>query len=120
MMTLEKFLSQLKQQPESIQFDQTMAVIERYYDYQPTEFRNGHGDDALINAAGTNEGSCKIFAFARRHHLSPDLTLQLFGDYYRQHVLQNPEGTDHQNIRRFMQSGWDGIQFASDPLSEKS
>ncbi len=119
-MTLEQFLTQLKQQPETIQFSQTMAVIEQHYDYQPTEFRNGDDDDALINAAGTNEGSCKIFAFAKRHNLSPELTLHLFGDYYREHVLQHPDADDHQNIRRFMQSGWDGIRFSADPLSEKT
>ncbi len=115
-MTLEQFLTQLKQQPESIQFNDTMAIIERYYDYQPTAFKNGE----VENAAGSNEGSCKIFAFARLQQLPADLTLHLFGDYYRQDVLQNPDADSHQNIRQFMQSGWDGVQFDGSPLSEKS
>ncbi len=119
-MTLEQFLTRLQQQPESIQFSETMAIIEQYYDYQPTGFRNGLGDNAVMNAAGSNEGSCKIFAFAMLHQLPADLTLHLFGDYYRQDVLAHPQATDHQNIRQFMQSGWDGIQFDGPALSEKN
>ena len=66
----------------------------------------------MTNAAGSNEGSCKIFAFALHQQLTPEQTLNLFGDYY-QDVLNDPNGTSHQNIRNFMHSGWTGIKFAS-------
>jgi len=33
--------------------------------------------------------------------------------------LKNPEGTDHQNIRNFMKSGWDGITFDQNALKDK-
>ena len=70
-----------------------------------------------MNEAGTNEGSCKIFAFAQLHHLSEQATLACFGQYYREDVLQNPQGNDHGNIRNFIKQGWQGITFESDVLS---
>jgi hypothetical protein len=42
--------------------------------------------------------------------LTPEGTLA-FGAYYFEDVLGNPNGTDHQNIRNFMKTGWDGIAF---------
>ncbi|CAG7855781.1 hypothetical protein MCAMS1_00031 [biofilm metagenome] len=109
-MTLEKFLEKISQ-GEPISFHETIVVITENYFYQPTEFSNGLGEDVLINPPGTNEGSCKIFAFAKLHRLTKEQTLSLFGDYYTNDVIQNPQGIDHQNIRRFMRYGWDGIQF---------
>lgn len=117
-MSLTEFIQMIKSSGK-VSFDETMAVINEYYQYQPTEFKNGLQDDVLTNAAGTNEGSCKIFAFARLNQLDEDQTLSLFGDYYRKDVLTNPNGTGHQNIRNFLKYGWDGISFSSDPLSEK-
>ena len=87
-----------------------MAVINESYQYTPTTFTNGLGEQAVTNEAGTNEGSCKIFAFAQLQQLDQQQTLSLFGDYY-QDVLNDPNGTSHQNIRNFMQYGWAGIQF---------
>lgn len=95
-----------------------MAVIAEFYHYQPTEFGNGL-NQSLINEAGRNEGSCKIFAFAKLHQLTVEQTLALFGDYYRQDVLNNPEGNDHQNIRNFMRDGWEGIVFKGEALQAK-
>ncbi len=115
-MLLEQFIAKVKQ-GSPVSFDETMSVIMTHYDYTPSTFTNGIGDEALINQAGTNEGSCKIFAFARLHELNEEETLNLFGDYYRVDVLQNPEGTGHQNIRNFMKSGWQGIRFSEDRLS---
>jgi hypothetical protein len=51
--------------------------------------------------------------------LSKEEALQLFGDYYRKDVLLNPNGKDHQNIRNFMNSGWEGVQFDGEALEEK-
>ncbi len=104
---MQTLLHTLTTAPETVQFADTIAAIEAHYTFTPTAFRNG----TLDNAAGQNNGSCKIFAFAQLQQLTPQQTLHCFGDYYRKDVLQHPDGTDHQNIRNFMQHGWDGIQF---------
>ena len=57
---------------------------------------------------GENSGSCKIFAFAQLHHLDEASTLACFGAYYRDDVLKHPQGSDHQNIRQFINTGWQG------------
>ncbi len=113
-MTLNDFLAEIKLN-SSISFAETMEVISENYDYTQTAFRNG----LVENQAGQNEGSCKIFAFAKLNELTESQTLLLFGDYYHGDVLQNPDGTDHQNIRQFMQNGWAGIEFESDALKVK-
>lgn len=117
-MTLIEFLDKLKSN-KPVGFDETMAVIAEHYEYQPAEFSNGLENNELINKAGTNEGSCKIFAFAKINGLDEQQTLNLFGDYYRLDVLNDPTGTGHQNIRNFMRYGWQGIQFKSMPLTLK-
>ena len=83
-----------------------MAIIEENYSYQQAEFSNGIEPNQLINDAGTNKGSCKIFAFAQISQLNQQQTLNLFGDYYRKDVLEDPSGKGHQNIRNFMCDGW--------------
>lgn len=117
-MNLKNFLEKIQNQ-QAISFNETIAFIDENYDYQPTEFSNGLGEDKLISPAGVNQGSCKIFAFAQLHNLTPEQTLNLFGDYYHVDVLQNPDATDHQNIRNFMKYGWEGISFQNQPLLEK-
>ncbi|NQY88849.1 MAG: HopJ type III effector protein [Colwellia sp.] len=106
---LESFLVQVKQEEHTIAFEQVMQVIKDNYQYQPTSFTNGE----LVNEIGTNEGSCKIFYFAKLNKLSPQQTLACFGHYYRDDVLANPNGNDHANIRNFIQTGWQGIEFKS-------
>lgn len=115
-MTLEQLLDTLVSSPKTVEFTDVISVIEANYNYQPTEFKNGIGEAVVVNAAGTNEGSCKIFAFAQLQGLDKAQTLACFGDYYRKEVLQNPNGNDHQNIRNFMVSGWDGIEFSGQAL----
>ena len=100
-------LEQLEQSPEAIEFNDVIAYVDSNYDFTPTEFRNGN----TVNEAGQNNGSCKVFSFAKVNNLSKENTLNLFGAFYREDVLKNPEGTDHQNIRNFIEFGWDGIAF---------
>ncbi len=114
-MDLVTFLQRLNSAPESIAFNDTIVAIESLYDFTPTSFRNGD----LLNDAGNNSGSCKIFSFAQMHQLTPQQTLHCFGDYYRKDVLGNPSGSDHQNIRNFMQTGWPGIRFDGSALTPK-
>jgi len=119
-MTLQDLLSIIKQTPESVDFNDVMDVIQENYRYQETEFRNGLTETAVVNAAGTNEGSCKIFAFAQLNKLTQAQTLACFGTFYRIDVLLKPDGTDHQNIRNFIKDGWDGISFSGIALSQLS
>ena len=114
-MSVTELLTLLKSDPSAIQFKQVIELIEESYDYMPTRFVNG----SVVNEAGTNEGSCKIFAFAELNGLSEPETLALFGHYYRDDVLGNPDGSDHGNIRNFMISGWSGVKFDSKALLEK-
>ncbi len=111
-MQLEEFLNKLYLSPEDIEFNQVIAVINATYSYMPTAFNNGD----LYNKAGENEGSCKIFSFAQLHNLDEAQTLACFGKYFREDVLKNPNGKNHQNIRNFIKTGWSGIKFENDAL----
>lgn len=115
-MTLELFLQKLKDYPENIEFNDSMSIIDSQYVFTPTSFKN----DDLVNGAGQNSGSCKIFSFARLHNLTPEKTLACFGSYYRDDVLNHPDNRDHQNIRNFMKTGWSGIEFDGEPLKAKT
>ncbi len=112
---LEQFFLQLSTEPESISFEQSIQLIDSLYEFTPTSFINGD----LQNAAGENNGSCKILAFAALHQLSEPQTLQLFGDYYRVEVMPDLKGINHQNIRNFMRTGWDGVSFSGQALHGK-
>ncbi len=114
-MSIESFIEQLRTTPESIEFNDTMSVIDENYTFSPTSFING----TTYNEAGENNGSCKLFAFAQLHDLSEQETLACFGAYYREDVLMNPDAANHQNIRNFINSGWEGIKMAGMPLNEK-
>ena len=111
--TINDFITQLQQAPDTIEFTSVMQVISQFYSYTPTGFSNG----PLLNAAGSNEGSCKIFHFAQLHELTEFETLNLFGNFYRDDVLANPSGDDHGNIRNFMRTGWQGITFDNPALA---
>ncbi len=117
-MSLAHFLQRVKNN-DVINFDETICIIADNYHYQATEFSNGLLDNTLINAAGSNEGSCKIFAFAGLNQLNQQQTLNLFGDFYRKDVLEDPSGDSHQNIRNFIQFGWEGIKFSNPALVVK-
>jgi hypothetical protein len=112
---LDAFIGKLAAAPETIEFTETIQLIDSLYHFEPSVFKNG----AVQNAAGQNSGSCKLFAFARLHDLSPQQTLHCFGAYYRNDVLKHPDATDHQNIRNFMQHGWAGIEFDGTPLQAR-
>lgn len=119
MMNTQQLIEQLNTHPEQVQFSQVIETISSDYQYTPSRFTNGKGESQVINEAGSNEGSCKIFAFAKLQNLSVAQTLQCFGDYYRKDVLEHPEATDHANIRQFMIHGWDGIQFEQQALTAR-
>jgi hypothetical protein len=111
--TLTDFISQLNSNADEVSFEQVMQVIRENYRYMPATFTNGD----LLNEAGTNEGSCKIFYFAHLNKLTEQQTLNCFGRFYRDDVVKTPQGNDHGNIRNFMQNGWKTIQFKSAALT---
>ena len=113
-MSISEFINKLKSDAKSISFQETIAIINANYSFTPTAFSNGN----QLNKANENNGSCTIFAFAKLNQLDKLQTLSCFGSYYFEDVLQNPEGTDHQNIRNFMEYGWDGIHFENEALSK--
>jgi len=109
-MTPKQLIDQLDQGP--VNFNDVIATIEAHYHFTPCEFKNGDS----LNQANTNNGSCKIFGFAKLHSLSQQATLNAFGDFYTLDVCQHPNNNDHQNIRNFMRYGWEGIVFEGEPL----
>ncbi|VAW91655.1 Type III effector HopPmaJ [hydrothermal vent metagenome] len=115
-MDLATFKTQLHTNPNSIEFDDTISVIDLLYHFEAGEFSNGE----LVNSPGQNSGSCKLFAFAQLQNFNTNETLACFGRYYREDVLANPDADNHQNIRNFIKTGWDGIKFKSTVLSKKS
>lgn len=108
---ISALLHQLDQ--KNAQFSDVLDFINAHYAFTPTAFENG----TLHNAAGENSGSCRLFAFAKLHHLSDLDTLELFAEHY-QSVKAKPTGEDHQNIRNFKHYGWAGIVFQGQPLTE--
>lgn len=98
----------------SLLFKDVIEFIEAHYQHTPTAFKNGEA----FNEATQNQGSAKVFAFAKLNNLSKDDTLHLFAEHYKA-VLDTPEGADHQNIRQFMAHGWEGIAFEGQALIAK-
>jgi len=119
MKTLEQFIEQIKARPETVEFQDVITIIDANYLYNATRFVNGPAEDYIINEAGKNEGSCKIFAFAQIHQLDEKQTLNCFGHYYRDEVLLHPDRSDHANIRTFMKYGWKTIKFDGTALIRK-
>lgn len=113
-MTLNDFVARLNQVPSTITFADTKAIIAAHFDFTPTAFSNGEQH----NPAGENNGSCQIFALGILLKLTKEQTLACFGEHYAQ-VLATPEGQDHLNIRNFIQHGWAGIDYKSQPLTPK-
>ncbi|MDF2190341.1 HopJ type III effector protein [Paraflavitalea sp. CAU 1676] len=111
----EQFTTLLaKLKANTASFKEVIEFIETYYQHQPTAFNNGEAR----NEATQNQGSAKVFSFAKLNNLSKEDTLYLFAEHY-QSVLNTPGATDHQNIRQFMQHGWPGVVFEGQALTAK-
>jgi len=114
-MRLEEFLTHVRAGGR-VSFPDAIAIVAAYYDYTPTRFVNG----GVVNEAGANEGSCKLFYFGQLHRLTAEQTLGLFGDYYWKDVLERPEAVNHANLRAFIQHGWAGVAYDGEALREKA
>ena len=64
-------VEQLKNTPEELAFSNVIAYIDEHYEFTPTKFTNGN----TVNEANQNNGSCKVFSFAKINQLSPEETL---------------------------------------------
>lgn len=113
-MTLKELLAAVYEAPETLVFQDVLAAIESEFEFTPSAFSNG----SIVNSAEQNQGSCKVLSFAHKSNLSQPHTLALFAEHYRS-VLADPTGTDHQNIRQFMATGWKGVSFAKVALVKK-
>jgi hypothetical protein len=118
-MSITKLLQRIRTDAPTVSFPHIIETINAHYEYTPTQFSNGTGKDRIVNAAGTNEGSCRIFAFAQLNHLNEAETLACFGQFYRD-VVATPDGSDHANIRTFMRHGWQSIHFEGRALKAKN
>lgn len=113
--TFSNFKERLETQSPEVRFEEIIAIVDEYFEFTPSAFTNGD----LRNESGENSGSCKLFSVAKIMGLDEQQTLNAFGQYYRDDVLGNPEGDDHQNIRNFMKTGWAGIDFEQSALQKK-
>lgn len=95
-------------------FADVLAFIDDNYNYTPTAFTNGNQE----NAIDQNQGSAKVLAFAKLNDYTENDTLKLFAEHYKA-VIETPNGTDHNNIRQFMQNGWNGVSFKNNVLTKK-
>ncbi len=114
-MTIQQFKNRLQDNPENIDFSETIAIIENNYEFTPSAFKNG----VLENEVSQNQGSCKVFSFAIQQELTKEETLACFGQYYAE-VVNEPNGTGHQNIRNFMNTGFEGLSFENETLVRKN
>jgi len=99
---------------QKLPFKEIIAYIDNNFEYTASSFKNG----VLVNAENENQGSAKTFYFAKLNNLSVEDTLKLFAEHY-QAVLDDKDGSSHQNIRNFMKTGWEGILFENPVLKEK-
>ena len=102
----EVFNANVEMSADTLQFEDVMEIIDKYYETGLIEFKNGD----IVNKQGENEGSAKVLSYAALSNLDKDTTLKLWGQYYRE-VLKDADGDSHQNIRNFMKYGWEGVPF---------
>lgn len=107
--SMSEFIENLR--AGKLAFADVLRHIESLYTVYPAAFRNG----SQYNESTQNQGSAKVLYFAHLNSLGKEDTLLLFAEHYRA-VLDHPEGTDHQNIRQFMEHGWDGVAFEGQVL----
>ena len=70
---LDAFMTTVKKDPSSIDFEQTMAAIEDGFDYSAVAFKCGE----LESSAEQNQGSAKILSFGKMKKLKKETTLEV-------------------------------------------
>mmetsp|Transcript_20097 Transcript_20097/g.40238 ORF Transcript_20097/g.40238 Transcript_20097/m.40238 type:complete len:208 (+) Transcript_20097:51-674(+) len=104
----ELFLQNVEMNPEGFTFNEFIEMVEGCYETGLIEWSNG----SQKNPPGTNEGSAHVLSLAALADLPKEKALLLWAEHYRD-VLATPDGDDHQNIRQFMEKGWDGVDFSN-------
>jgi len=102
----ELFNANLEMGGDDLKFAEFVELVNEQYETGLLEFKNGD----VVNKPGENEGSAQVLSYAALANFDKEMTLKLWGEYYRQ-VVASPDGTDHQNIRNFMKTGWEGVPF---------
>ena len=97
-----------------LSFKEIIDYIDENYNYQSTAFKNGD----LYNLEDQNQGSAKVLYFAKINNLLKEDTLKLFAEHY-QNVLEDKNGVSYQNIRNFIEYGWEGVVFEKEALQIK-
>ena len=69
-----------------------------------------------MNAPGTNEGTAHVLSFSALANLTDSQTLLLWAEHYRD-TLADPGGDSHPNIREFMKTGMEGVDFDTHGIS---
>ena len=111
-MEIEQLTPAFLRENPTTPFVAILAYIQANFSYTPQSFQNG----TKLNLASENQGSAKVLFFAKQANWSAEDTLLLFAEHY-QDVVQNPTGTSHENIRQFIQNGWEGVKFDGNVLS---
>lgn len=90
-------------------FQETLDNIKSHYQTIGSSFNNGE----IKNSTSQNQGSAIIFSFSLLNNLTKEETLSLFGEHYEEVVSNknNPEYDKHANIRQFMKTGFEGLNF---------
>ena len=112
-MNTSEYLEQLRSGVK-MDFSDFTNLIDQEYEFLNVAFTNS----GLVNSKEENQGTAKVFCFGLIHSLSESDTLRCFGEHY-QSVIEDSNGTSHQNIRNFMKTGFDGLAFESEVLSSK-
>lgn len=102
----ELFNANVEMEADSLKFEDVIELIDTHYEPGLLEFKNGD----ILNKQGENEGSAKLLSYAALSGMDKETTLKLWGQHYRD-VKAKPDGDDHQNIRNFMKTGWEGVPF---------
>ena len=84
-MTVAELVQKIKTQAENIQFSEIIETVDANYNFTPTAFKNGE----TMNEANQNNGSCKVFSFAKnqRNLLKPS-QLKLISSYYKLFIIK--------------------------------
>lgn len=94
-----------------VRFAEVLQIVDKF-DVNPyAGYTSGKGTQTeMHNAPGQNVASAKVFYLCSSLNTSKEATLRLFCEHYER-VLNEPDGSSHQNIRNFMRDGWSGIEF---------
>lgn len=89
----------------------TIKALKYFYKIPNSGFSIGN----CVNGPNENTGSLLIFMYARagKQVLSNDQIKELFAEAWDE-VVEDPEGSSHQNIRNFIQYGIAGVVFENE------